>query len=119
VNAEFNWWLLIVGLVLGAALTWLVMAESTRRDADLTEKEQRGEAHWIADVLTSTGRPTDRAEVDEILQLHRQYLAAPPPDDPGPDDVVPDGDAEAPTVEPVREVRDPAPPPPRAAGEEG
>jgi len=70
-------------------------------------------------MLTSTGRPTDRAEVDEILQLHRQYLAAPPPDDPGPDDVVADGDAEAPTVEPVREVRDPAPPPPRAAGEEG
>jgi hypothetical protein len=119
VNAEFNWWLLIVGLVLGAAFTWLVMAESTRRDADLTEKEQRGEAHWIASVLTSTGRPTDRADVDEILELHRQYLAAPPPDDPGPDDVVAEGDAEAPAAEPVREVRDPAPPPTRAAGEEG
>jgi len=82
VNAEFSWWLLIVGLVLGAALTWLVMAESTRTDADLTETEQRGEALWIASVLTSSGRPTEDASVEEILQLHREYLAAPPPDDP-------------------------------------
>ena len=81
-NAEFSWWLLIVGLVLGAALTWLVMAESTRTDADLTETEQRGEALWIASVLTSSGRPTEDASVEEILQLHREYLAAPPPDDP-------------------------------------
>ena len=81
-NAEFNWWLLIVGLVLGAALTWLVMAESTRRDADLTEKEERSEALWIASVLSSNGRDTDGAHVEEILQLHREYLAAPPPDDP-------------------------------------
>ena len=81
-NAEFSWWLLIVGLVLGAALTWLVMAESTRTDADLTETEQRGEALWIASVLTASGRPTEDASVEEILQLHREYLAAPPPDDP-------------------------------------
>ena len=81
-NAEFSWWLLIVGLVLGAALTWLVMAESTRTDADLTETEQRGEALWIASVLTASGRPTEDVSVEEILQLHREYLAAPPPDDP-------------------------------------
>ena len=89
VNAEFSWWLLIVGLVLGAALTWLVIAETTRTDADLTDTEQRGEALWIASVLTSSGRPTDDARVEEILQLHREYLAAPPPDDP------PTGDAPA------------------------
>lgn len=82
VNAEFNWWLLIVGLVIGAALTWLVMAESTRRDADVTDAEQRGEALWIASVLTSTDRPTEGRRVEEILRLHREYLAAPPPDDP-------------------------------------
>jgi hypothetical protein len=82
VNAEFNWWLLIVGLVLGAALTWLVMAESTRRDADVTESEQRGEALWIASMLSSSGRTTDSAGIEEILRLHREYLAAPPPDDP-------------------------------------
>ena len=82
VNAEFNWWLLIVGLVLGAGLTWLVMAESTRRDADVVEDEQRSEALWIATTLAAAGRPTEDDEVEAILRLHREYLGAPPPDDP-------------------------------------
>jgi hypothetical protein len=98
VNAEFNWWLLIVGLVLGAALTWLVMAESTRRDADITESEQRGEALWIASMLSSSDRATDTTGVEEILRLHREYLAAPPPDElaePGIDAAQPAEGAEA------------------------
>jgi hypothetical protein len=82
VNAEFNWWLLIVGLVLGAGLTWLVMAESTRRDADVVDVEQRNEARWIATTLTAAGRETDGDRVEEILRLHREYLGAPPPDEP-------------------------------------
>ena len=98
VNAEFSWWLLIVGLVLGAALTWLVIAETTRTDADLTDTEQRGEALWIASVLTSSGRPTDDVRVEEILQLHREYLAAPPPDDP-PSTAEPTSVADAPATE--------------------
>jgi hypothetical protein len=81
-NAEFNWWLLIVGLVLGAALTWLVMSDSARRDIDLTESEQRSEALWISTVLSSSGREIGSDRVEEILRLHREYLAAPPPDDP-------------------------------------
>jgi hypothetical protein len=81
-NAEFNWWLLIVGLVLGAALTWLVMADLTRRDEDVDAAEQAGEARWIATILTDSGRPIDSDRVDEVLRLHRGYLAAPPPDDP-------------------------------------
>ena len=87
-NAEFNWWLLIVGLVIGAALTWLVMAESTRRDADITDSEQRGEAGWIASILSASGRPTDPPRVEEILRLHREYLGAPPPDEESPSDGV-------------------------------
>jgi hypothetical protein len=91
VNAEFNWWLLIVGLVLGAALTWLVMAESVRHEADLTETEQRGEALWIASVLSASGRTADGASVEEILSLHRRYLAGPPPDEPeSPSESAPD-----------------------------
>jgi hypothetical protein len=82
VNAEFNWWLLIVGLVLGAALTWLVMADLTRSDADIEAAEQAGEARWIATILTDAGRPITADRVDDVLRLHRDYLAAPPPDDP-------------------------------------
>jgi hypothetical protein len=90
-NAEFNWWLLIVGLVLGAALTWLVMADLTRRDDDVDAAEQAGEARWIATVLTDSGRPVTPDRVEEVLRLHRDYLAAPPPDDPVP---LPDGDGD-------------------------
>ena len=85
-NAEFNWWLLIVGLVVGAALTWLVMAESARRDADVSDEEQRGEAVWISSLLSSPDRPVEPRRVEEILRLHREYLAGPPPDEPGPAD---------------------------------
>jgi hypothetical protein len=97
-NAEFNWWLLIVGLVVGAALTWLVMSESVRRDIDETEEEQRGEARWISSLVTGAGRPIPPERVEEILRLHREYLAAPPPDDP----IQPGAEAEAPeAVAPV------------------
>ena len=81
-NAEFDWWLLIVGLILGGALTWLVMSETARRDSDIDEAEQRGEALWIATTLSAAGRDVEPGRVDEILRLHREYLAAPPPDDP-------------------------------------
>jgi hypothetical protein len=81
-NAEFNWWLLIVGLVVGAALTWLVMADLARRDADVDATEHVGEAHWIARILTDAGRPVAADRVLEVLRLHREYLSSPPPDDP-------------------------------------
>ena len=81
-NAEFNWWLLIVGLVIGAALTWLVMADLTRRDVDVDAAEQASEARWIATIMTDTGQPVAPEWVAEVLRLHRDYLAAPPPDDP-------------------------------------
>jgi hypothetical protein len=81
-NAEFNWWLLIVGLVLGAALTWLVMADLTRRDEDIDAAERAGEARWIATILTDSGHPIAPDRVEEVLRLHGDYLTAPPPDDP-------------------------------------
>src|SRR5437762_1196692 len=85
VNSEFNWWLLIVGLVVGAGLVWLVVADSRRREVDEGDAEREGEAHWIAQVLSDAGRPADDDEVLEILRLHAAYLAAPPPDEPSHD----------------------------------
>lgn len=105
-NAEFNWWLLIVGLVVGAALTWLVMSESVRRDIDETEEEQRGEARWIASLVSGAGRQIQPERVEEILRLHREYLAAPPPDDP----IASGADAEAEAPKAVAPVSvDPGP----------
>lgn len=79
-NAEFNWWLLIVGLVVGAGLVWLVVADSRRREADLAEREREGEAQWIAAAMADAGRGVDETDVLDILRLHAAYLAAVPPD---------------------------------------
>ena len=43
-DAEFNWWLLIVGLVVGAGLVWLVVLDSRRREADVDEAGMAREA---------------------------------------------------------------------------
>lgn len=81
-NAEFNWWLLIVGLVIGAGLVWLILADSSRREADVTARERAGEARWIAAELRRAGRRVDDDDVADVLDLHAAYLAAPPPDEP-------------------------------------
>ena len=80
-NSEFNWWLLIVGLVVGAGLVWLVVADSRRREVDVQDAEREGEARWIAEAMTDAGRPTDDRDVLDILRLHAAYLAAAPPDE--------------------------------------
>ena len=80
-NAEFNWWLLIVGLVIGAGLIWLVLADSRRRDVDITDRERAGEALWIATTMADAGRDVADGDVLEILRLHADYLAAGPPDE--------------------------------------
>jgi len=82
VNAEFNWWLLIVGLVVGAGLVWLILADSSRREADVTARERAAEARWIAEELRRAGRGIGDDDVADVLDLHAAYLAAPPPDEP-------------------------------------
>lgn len=87
--AEFQWWLLIVGLVAGGGLVAVVMTEGRRRDEDLGELERRAEATWIADRLASGGSSGDRRgdrrldarTIEAILEAHREYLSLPPPDD--------------------------------------
>ena len=73
-NAEFNWWLLIVGLVAGAGLVWLVIADWSRRDEDLSEDERQAESAWIAQVLSEQGERLDPGEAEHVLALHRAYL---------------------------------------------
>jgi hypothetical protein len=81
VNAEFNWWLIIVGLVIGAGLVWLILEDSRRREVDVDAKERAGEARWIAAGLRRDGRTLDDDDVLAVLDEHASYLAAPPPDD--------------------------------------
>jgi hypothetical protein len=79
--AEFQWWLLIVGLVAGGGLVAVVMTNGRRREEDLADLERRAEATWIAERLSGRGRTVDRPTVDAVLRLHREYLSLPPPDE--------------------------------------
>jgi len=80
VNAEFNVWLLIVGLVVGAGLVWLVILDSRRRESEIDEAERLGEAAWLSAVMAEEGVEVSPDTADRMLQLHRAYLEAPPPD---------------------------------------
>jgi len=82
VNAEFNWWLLIVGLVVGAGIAWFVLMDSRRREVDVDERERPREALWLSRMLTDEGHPVSPEVTERLLVLHDAYLEAPPPDDP-------------------------------------
>jgi len=80
VNAEFNVWLLIVGLVAGAGLVWLVIMDSRRRETEVDARERPREALWLSAVLGEEGYAVSPEAAERLLDLHRAYLEAPPPD---------------------------------------
>ena len=79
-NAEFNVWLLIVGLVVGAGLVWLVIMDSRRRESEIDAVERPREAAWLSAVMREDGYDVSPEAAERLLLLHRAYLDAPPPD---------------------------------------
>jgi hypothetical protein len=80
VTAEFNVWLLIVGLVVGAGLVWLVIMDSRRRESEVDERELPQEAAWLSAVMADDGYDVSPEAAERLLLLHRAYLEAAPPD---------------------------------------
>jgi hypothetical protein len=80
VNAEFIVWALVVGLVLGAGLVWLVIMDSRRRELDVEAVERPLEAAWLSAVMAEDGYEVSPEAAERLLDLHRVYLEAPPPD---------------------------------------
>ncbi len=77
-GSEFSIWLLLVGMVAGGVLTWLVLAELSRRDDEIAERELRAEATWLANAVSDPRLDAQLAE--DVLHAHRRYLGFPPPD---------------------------------------
>lgn len=92
-NAEFNWWLLIVGLVVGAGLIWLVLLDSRRREDEVDAAERAVEAGWISTILAEERVTVSPAVIERVLMLHADYLATTLPAEPRPD---PSGAPDAP-----------------------
>ena len=91
-NDAFNWWMLIVGVVIGAGVVWLVLSDSRRREVDVAERERDSEARWIADTMRRAGRRLDPDDAIDVLRLHAAYLSADPPDVPDEDGVASDAE---------------------------
>lgn len=108
-TAEFNWWLLLLGLVVGGGLTWLVLAETRRREQDIEDAELPEEAVWIEARMAEEGAPADIETIERVIQLHRAYLGVVPPGEALDDDW---GD------EPGRFIEEPWIPPAESAGHE-
>ena|GEM_PF-1196987 len=85
-NAEFNWWLLIVGLVVGGGLVWFVLADSRRREVDIDALERSHEAEWLAAELGLEGFDISADAAERMLALHGRYLDSTPLADLSPDD---------------------------------
>lgn len=94
--AEFQWWLLLVGLVAGGGLVAIVSMDGRRREEDVADLERRAEATWIAQRLIGRDRELDPRTVEAILRVHREYLTLPPPDR-----LIVEGDALTPAGEPI------------------
>jgi hypothetical protein len=84
VNAEFSWWILMVGLIVGAGLVWFVVADQRRREVDIETDERAQEALWLSVSLEDEGHHVTPETAERLLALHRAYLEAPPPDEPPP-----------------------------------
>jgi hypothetical protein len=78
--AEFQWWLLLVGLVAGGGLVAIVSMDSRRHEEDLADAERHAEATWIADRLYGQDPSLDPDTVEAVLRVHREYLSLPAPD---------------------------------------
>ena len=80
-TAEFNWWLLLLGLVVGGGLTWLVLADTRRREQDLQDDELAEEAAWLEVRMAEEGQPLPADTLERVVRLHRAYLAIEPSDE--------------------------------------
>ena len=72
-------WALLVGLAVGVALTWFALGRLPRSTDDVSPDERMVEASWISSVLGRRGRPAAQPLVEEVLDLHEQYVNGPAP----------------------------------------
>ena len=78
-NNEYEWWMLILGVALGAFFLWLLIGRLPRREVDVEERERAAEARWISETIGRWGGAAPPELVAQVLDLHREYLAEPDP----------------------------------------
>jgi len=104
----FAWWLVILGVAVGVAIVWLIMARLPRAEDDVDDEELVREAGWISRTINAYGGMAPQPLVEEVLELHRQYLtgsalepSAAMVDDPGVPPAFPREDQQVPPQRPA------------------
>lgn len=81
-NDEWQWWALILGILLGVGGYWLLRERLPRREEDIDLVERSAEADWISRSVERMGGQAPPEVVSIILDLHREYLAERAPIEP-------------------------------------
>jgi len=76
-NDGYAWWLILVGLGVGVALTWLSVVRLPRHEWDVESDEREREAGLIATTIEARGGICPAPLALEVLDLHQEYLASP------------------------------------------
>lgn len=73
-------WALLVGVAVGGAIVWFLVGRLPRRTDDVAAEELPAEAAWISRTIEGRGGVAPAELVEEVLELHLQYVAGEPAD---------------------------------------
>ena len=71
---QYVGWALFVGLAIGGALVWFAIGRLPRSGEEIPPDERAAEASWISETINERGGAAPVELVDEVLQLHAEYL---------------------------------------------
>jgi hypothetical protein len=71
---QYIGWALMVGLAIGGALVWFAIGRLPRSGDEIPPEERDAEAAWISRTITERGGVAPEDLVNEVLDLHTEYL---------------------------------------------
>ena len=71
---QYIGWALVVGLAMGGALVWFAIGRLPRSSDEIPPDELKTEAVWISETINGRGGVAPEDLVEEILELHVDYL---------------------------------------------
>jgi hypothetical protein len=71
---QYVGWALFVGLAIGGALVWFAIGRLPRSGEEIPPDERAAEASWISETINERGGAAPVELVDEVLELHAEYL---------------------------------------------
>ena len=71
---QYIGWALVLGLAVGGALVWFAVGRLPRSGEEIPVEERTAEAAWISRTITERGGVAPPDLVEEVLDLHVEYL---------------------------------------------